>query len=314
MPFFFDHYPYTNFHNVNLDWVLQAVKAWGALVEENNIKFHNLEEAMSSFRTMLLSEWNTFHDETQNEINHFEIWTQNYLQNLDVQEEINTKLDEMLSSGVLSPYFAPYIQTDVTEWLQDNITPTSPAIDASLTIRGAGADAEETGKHIYGLEGVLGYTPHSFTYGGYIGTSTSTVDINNIHNNNVMSYCVIACSEGDIFTITGTGGSTGRLWAFIDSTGNTIFTINNGFFDHSGELFINYVLKNKICGIEKSEEDVHKNIYATFYERITDSNKNDYEDWQNGKNVQNAFPYLKSHDRELFITGICKSCWKNMFT
>lgn len=65
---------------------------------------------------------------------------------------------------------------------------------------------------------------------------------------------------------------------FIDSTGNTIFTINNGFYDHSGELFINYVLKNKICGIEKSDEDVHKNIYATFYERITDSNKNDYED------------------------------------
>ena len=65
---------------------------------------------------------------------------------------------------------------------------------------------------------------------------------------------------------------------FIDSTGNTIFTINNGFYDHSGELFINYVLKNKICGIEKSDKDVHKNIYATFYERITDSNKNDYED------------------------------------
>jgi len=41
--------------------------------------------------------------------------------------------------------------------------------------------------------------------------------------------------------------------------------------------------------------------------------KNDYEDWQNGKFVQNAFPYLRSYERELFITGICKSCWENIF-
>ncbi len=148
MSFFFDHYPYTNFHNVNLDWVLEAVKAWGRLVEENNIKFHNLEEAMNSFRNTLLGEWGEFKDDTENEINQFEIWTQNYLQNLDIQDEINTKLDSMLSSGVLSPYFAPYIQTDVSDWLQHNITPTSPAIDASLTISGAGADAAETGKRI----------------------------------------------------------------------------------------------------------------------------------------------------------------------
>lgn len=155
MPFFFDHYPYTNFHNINLDWVLQAVKAWGALVEENNIKFHNLEEAMASFRNTLLGEWDTFKNETENEINQFEIWTQNYLQNLDVQEEINTKLDEMLSSGVLSPYFAPYIQSDVSDWLAHNITPTSPAIDASLTISGAGADAAVTGREIDRLKNGL---------------------------------------------------------------------------------------------------------------------------------------------------------------
>lgn len=142
---FFDHYPYTNFHNVNLDWVLQAVKAWGALVEENNIKFINLEQAMNTFRASLLGDWSTFQNATEQEINSFEIWTQTYLQNLDITDEINTKLDDMLSSGTLSPYFAPYIRTDVETWLDENISPTSPAIDSSLTIRGAGADALTTG-------------------------------------------------------------------------------------------------------------------------------------------------------------------------
>lgn len=42
-------------------------------------------------------------------------------------------------------------------------------------------------------------------------------------------------------------------------------------------------------------------------------NKNDYEDWQKCKLVQNAFPYLQPHECELFVTGICRSCWENIF-
>ena len=111
---FFDQYPYTNMHNVNLDWVLQAVKSWGAMVEQNNQNFINLEAANQSFKE----------------------YVTNYITNLDVQEEINNKLDEMLRSGALTQYFSPYIKTDVEEWLEDNITPTTPAIDASLSIAG----------------------------------------------------------------------------------------------------------------------------------------------------------------------------------
>lgn len=120
---FFDRYPYTNFHNVNLDWVLQAVKAWGALVEQNNTAFQNLQEANESFKTYVTT----------------------YLENLDVQEEINNKLDDLLESGTLTPYMQPYISTEVSEWLEDNITPTTPAVDASLTVSGAAADAKATG-------------------------------------------------------------------------------------------------------------------------------------------------------------------------
>jgi len=40
---------------------------------------------------------------------------------------------------------------------------------------------------------------------------------------------------------------------------------------------------------------------------------NDYVDWQCGKLVQDAFPYLKADEREVLVSGICSDCWDNMF-
>lgn len=162
---FFDHYPYTNFHNVNLDWVLQAVKAWGTMVEQNNQNFINLDNTMREFRSALETDWTNFQNTVNQEYADWasDIRTQwvtfwnevrNYLRDLDVSEEINAKLEDMLTSGELSPYFVPYIEN----WLEENITPTTPVIDASLSISGAGADAKVTGEAIGKLNnGLIAY-------------------------------------------------------------------------------------------------------------------------------------------------------------
>lgn len=42
-------------------------------------------------------------------------------------------------------------------------------------------------------------------------------------------------------------------------------------------------------------------------------NENDYWDWQDGALVQVAFPYLSADERETLISGICPTCWDNMF-
>ena len=39
----------------------------------------------------------------------------------------------------------------------------------------------------------------------------------------------------------------------------------------------------------------------------------DYEAYKNGELCQKAFPYLSADQREMLITGICKSCWKYLF-
>lgn len=128
---FFDFFPYTNFHNVNLDWVLQRVKEWGELVEANDTAFHELEEANASFKA----------------------YVESYLENLDIQDEIDDKLDRMFESGVLGEYLQPYVSPVVTTWLDENITqPTGVVIDSSLTVSGACADAKAVGDRIKPLE------------------------------------------------------------------------------------------------------------------------------------------------------------------
>lgn len=47
---FFDFFPYTNWHNVNLDWVLQKVKEWGEKVDANDALYQTLKDEWEEFR------------------------------------------------------------------------------------------------------------------------------------------------------------------------------------------------------------------------------------------------------------------------
>lgn len=39
----------------------------------------------------------------------------------------------------------------------------------------------------------------------------------------------------------------------------------------------------------------------------------DVRDWQEGKLIQHAMPYLSAGERELLISGICEDCFDEMF-
>jgi hypothetical protein len=42
-------------------------------------------------------------------------------------------------------------------------------------------------------------------------------------------------------------------------------------------------------------------------------NESDFNDWQGGKLIQVAMPYLSADDRELLISGTCGTCFDKMF-
>lgn len=76
------------------------------------------------------------------------------------------------------------------------------------------------------LSNITGGERIAVTTGYYINTSGSTVDIDNPTQSSGFSYAIEDCTEGDAFTINGTGGSGPRLWCFIDSSGNALTKSN----------------------------------------------------------------------------------------
>lgn len=106
-------------------------------------------------------------------VNNLEVWVNEnkeyidkYFENLNVQNEINVKLDDMVEDGTFGEIIDPILEQfeqdamgslsqQVTDWLDENITPTTPVIDATLTISGAGADAKVTGDEITDLKNAI---------------------------------------------------------------------------------------------------------------------------------------------------------------
>lgn len=74
---------------------------------------------------------------------------------------------------------------------------------------------------------------------GYIKTNGETVDISTIvpSPSGYPHVCtVLDCAEGDVFTITGTGGNASRLWCFIDASGNSLSVANANAFLTLGKI------------------------------------------------------------------------------
>lgn len=95
-----------------------------------------------------------------------------YFDNLEVQEEINNKLDNMAREGTLLNMIKPTISNETTKWLAAHITnPTSPAVDTSLTVQGAAADSFMTGSLLSSL-----FSPNYNYFRENLGEGTTFTD------------------------------------------------------------------------------------------------------------------------------------------
>ena len=143
------HFPYTNFHEMNLDEIIKLMRE-------------------------MQDEWNA----TKDEWNSMQEFINNYFANLDVSEEISAKINSMVADGSFNAVVDPVIIAQVVAWLNEHITPTTPALDKTLSIPDTAAESETVGiefkKRDYYLAipvNLNDITELVNVYGGYIGNT-----------------------------------------------------------------------------------------------------------------------------------------------
>ena len=101
-----------------------------------------------------------------------------YFTNLDLQTEVNKKIEEMKVSGELLNLLKPTVSNEVSTWLTSNITnPSNPPIDKSLTVENAAADSKVVGERL--LKDGLSYSKQFSKSAYYKGSSISSrTDVN----------------------------------------------------------------------------------------------------------------------------------------
>ena len=131
-----------------------------------------------------------------------------YFTNLDIQTEVNKKIEEMKNSGALLNLLKPTVSNDVSTWLASNITnPSNPPIDNSLTVENAAANSKVVGERLLkdGLSYSKQYSTSVFYKGSSSGTSTNANGTSFIsfdeYNKGTGSANVAVVGVGSTFTV-----------------------------------------------------------------------------------------------------------------
>lgn len=89
----------------------------------------------------------------------------------------------------------------VSEWLEDNVTPTTPVVDASLSIAGAAADAKATGDGIANLKSALNeIVDFNYIYNDTFSKSKN-IATGSLTNQNILLTDKISVNGGDVLRI-----------------------------------------------------------------------------------------------------------------
>ena len=171
---------------------------------------------MNTDMDTLYSNFQEFQEGTFRIYNELVAYVNTYFNELDVQEEIDNKLDAMVTSGELVTILQPSIANEVASWLSEHISPTTPTIDDSLSVSGAGADAKVTGDNIRAIN-------KNFT--------SNVFDAFNFENGAIRATDGVNVNSSDRIR---TKGYINKTWKKIYSTDNAIsfflYAYNNGVY------------------------------------------------------------------------------------
>ena len=128
------------------------------LVYDDSLSYYELLNKVVNYLNMAMEDVTTLEGDVTNLHTAYvqlQTYVNDYFVSLDVQQEINNKLNEMAANGELNELIDPLLPDLISSWLDEHLTPTTPTIDDTLTIRGAGADAKTVGDTINEINGDL---------------------------------------------------------------------------------------------------------------------------------------------------------------
>ena len=200
-------YPASNFHDLNLDWLLEQMKNCLAEWQETKEDWQELSADNAEFKE----------------------YVTNYFDNLDVSDEIGAKIDELVEDGTLLEIITAdptgegsALSDAVGGWISTHLhpEPTDVMIDDSLTVQGAAADAKAAGDAIADLKGALKLSgtalEPSWTDGKYVAGDNVVID----NENYSIADFNVADLQGDVQISTFGASTVG--WILLDANNEKI--------------------------------------------------------------------------------------------
>ena len=128
------------------------------LVYDDSLSYYELLNKVVNYLNMTMEDVTTLEDDVTNLHTAYvqlQTYVNDYFVSLDVQEEIDNKLDEMAESGALNELINPLLPALISDWLDEHITPTTPPVDKTLSINSASADSKMVGGNLYPIVNAL---------------------------------------------------------------------------------------------------------------------------------------------------------------
>lgn len=222
----FEQFPYSNFHDLNLDWILQKVK-----------------EAMQGYAD-LSTKVDGFEVTLQGALDYIN----NYFKNLDVQDEIDKKLQEMADSGELANIVAQFIKAPFV-YLNYNAAVSDKLAANSFFI-------------------IRRYANNNYSSSGsifFVGTSSSTTTI---PYNNLFAECISPVLTPETLGASPNGSTPAddiiKLCIEYSVKGYTI--IVDGTYNLSTSYIVNdnFIIKNPTYTNSKNRLIQYKKLNISF--------------------------------------------------
>ena len=228
------------------DYLNQVIDNINALLDSEEAFQASMSSQWSSYSENLTSQWVAYRDSLTAEWTTYKNYIDNYFNNLDVQTEINNKLDAMAQDGTLDALIAPYMESDiptaVTTWLTAHVDPVGSAvtIDNTLTISGSAADSKTVGDRLSVLDVNVSdldtFLSSKIDKASTKTNLTGTYEDSKLWNYSTGQYAdaqsyyktlyiTSGFSSGDILNINGASPSNTSIYAtgaFYDSSDNLV--------------------------------------------------------------------------------------------